>query len=854
MRALSLYIRNFKSYADNVPELNFTGFSIVLLTGDNGNGKSSIAEAIAWCLWGQCKGAGLKGGADDLVRVGAFEMEVTFKFEEEGIVYRVSRKRDKKRGQTSLDLYISSGISFSPVGGSTIAETQLKIEKIIKLDFDTFLCTAYLSQGKADLFALKTPRERKEILSEILNLSLYDLMEKKASEKRRFAENECINLQNIIDRETITVEQSAGVYDESDKVNNTILHLRHEEEKLQNTIDYLKIQSNEFKVLGLKQKDAQETIKKLNAEVTSINAEIVKTSRRLSENKKIVDMEDEISKAYNQSVELRAEIDALEEKNRLYHNLAKVRDKLKQHVESVANNIGNQIKILENTIKVNAQKIEKLDSLNDEKIMLEKKIQILEKCEIEVVELEEKLKVDKDNLSSVLIDLNLNGERKKIIIEKYQKLAQAGSTCPTCDNVLSTEHKNHLIVETKELNQHLRQKEIELKNNEKNLRNDIDRLAKKLDDIKITLKGKALLDSKLYTIKEKIIETENLKIQSESIFLEKAKLSKQIETNDYEHEKLREIQRLDKELSDLAIDENDYDAKKSELKSLQHAGDIWYKLQHSKDSITSDEQTLANLNSKIQTTNSELSEISKTVKEIESKLKDSQRVETELMEAEKNKKAVTLLISESERKKGMLAEQLNNLVKAEKNIKEKSLDLEKTQSLVILYKKLIEVYGKSGIQASIIENTIPELEDYANDILTKITDGRLTLEFITQKEKVKGGVIETLDIVIFDESGKRKYDTYSGGEEFRINFAIRIALSKLMSYRAGASLRLLILDEGFGVLDEQGREKMVNAINAIKDEFDNILVITHIQDLKDAFPSRLEVSKTSQGSTFVFAH
>ncbi len=107
-----------------------------------------------------------------------------------------------------------------------------------------------------------------------------------------------------------------------------------------------------------------------------------------------------------------------------------------------------------------------------------------------------------------------------------------------------------------------------------------------------------------------------------------------------------------------------------------------------------------------------------------------------------------------------------------------------------------------------------------------------------------------MDIKISDESGTRKYETYSGGEEFRINFAIRIALSKVLAHRAGASLRMLILDEGFGVLDEQGREKLVEAINSIRDEFDKILVITHIQDLKEAFPLRLEVTKAVNGSTF----
>jgi exonuclease SbcC len=75
-----------------------------------------------------------------------------------------------------------------------------------------------------------------------------------------------------------------------------------------------------------------------------------------------------------------------------------------------------------------------------------------------------------------------------------------------------------------------------------------------------------------------------------------------------------------------------------------------------------------------------------------------------------------------------------------------------------------------------------------------------------------------------------------------------LALSRLLARRAGAQLRTLILDEGFGTQDAQGRERLVQAINIIQDEFDLILVITHIDELKEAFPARIEVTKTPAGS------
>ena len=89
---------------------------------------------------------------------------------------------------------------------------------------------------------------------------------------------------------------------------------------------------------------------------------------------------------------------------------------------------------------------------------------------------------------------------------------------------------------------------------------------------------------------------------------------------------------------------------------------------------------------------------------------------------------------------------------------------------------------------------------------------------------------------------------FSGGEAFRVNFAIRLALSEVLAQRAGARLQTLVIDEGFGSQDALGRQRLIEAINTIKEDFAKIVVITHIEALKDAFPTRIEVEKTPRGS------
>ena len=172
-----------------------------------------------------------------------------------------------------------------------------------------------------------------------------------------------------------------------------------------------------------------------------------------------------------------------------------------------------------------------------------------------------------------------------------------------------------------------------------------------------------------------------------------------------------------------------------------------------------------------------------------------------------------------------------------------------------IYTELAKAFGKNGIQALMIENILPQLEAETNQILARLTDNQLHIQFVTQRKRRSGSsrekstkAIDTLDILISDFQGTRSYETYSGGEAFRINFSIRLALAKLLAQRAGTSLQMLIVDEGFGTQDIQGCERLIAAINAIASDFSCILTVTHMPQFKEAFQNRIEVYKNSQGS------
>jgi DNA repair protein SbcC/Rad50 len=207
---------------------------------------------------------------------------------------------------------------------------------------------------------------------------------------------------------------------------------------------------------------------------------------------------------------------------------------------------------------------------------------------------------------------------------------------------------------------------------------------------------------------------------------------------------------------------------------------------------------------------------------------------------------------------GSLSQQLTQLnnIQTQLQSQEELLNTYKQQQKI--YDELGKAFGKNGIQALVIENILPQLEAESNQILSKLSNNQFHVQFITQKatkasrmkkSSIKNAkFIDTLDIVIGDANGTRSYETYSGGESFRINFSIRLALAKLLSQRAGTPLQMLIVDEGFGTQDREGCDRLIAAINAISADFACILAVTHMPQFREAFQTRIEVHKTKNGS------
>src|SRR5512143_340892 len=182
MIPLVLTLHNFMPYRDPAP-LDFSGIHVACLAGDNGAGKSALLDAMTWALWGRARAR----RDDELIYQGATEMSVEFSFALAGNAYRVIRARKAgSRGASALDVQVQTPEGgFRTVAEPTMRETQAAINRLLRMDYDTFINSSFLLQNRADEFTVKTPAERKQVLADILGLGQWEVYEEHAKRRGR---------------------------------------------------------------------------------------------------------------------------------------------------------------------------------------------------------------------------------------------------------------------------------------------------------------------------------------------------------------------------------------------------------------------------------------------------------------------------------------------------------------------------------------------------------------------------------------------------------------------------------------------------------------------------------------------
>jgi len=847
MLPVRLSLRDFISYGEPEESVDFRGFRLACISGNNGEGKSALLDAITWALWGVARGTDLGGrGGEDLIRLGAEEALVVFEFEAEGDLWRVTRSRRRGRAGGGLALSRWSDAGWQEASGATATLTQKFLDSLLGLDYQSFINSAFLLQGKADEFARQTASDRKKILADILGLSVFEGLSEKARSLARAAQTKADLLEVEIERLTGEISREPELQQRTGETRQRLSlaqeelsRAREEAKAKEEVVLRLEAKARQAKELGERaEKAAQRSIR--------LQEEEKRTAARLAECNALLNKRGEIEAGFSELSKRREEAQEWGEKAAIFADLAKQRE---QHALAAAREKAE----LESRLSLLKGEVEKLRAQSrDEETKTQaeacaKEIASIEARQEESAERQKALRARREEAVALRERVR---QLEGLSAEKAESLGLlegAEALCPVCRSRLSEARRQELIstlkteIETiasdrKESEEKISQAQAAAKEQESRLQ-EIEREMTRLADLKKKLGKYENILSQAQSAKE------HLKVAEK----EAAGLEERLKKSEFAAEAREALAAIESRLSALGYDGIAHQRCSERVRALLHFEEEKARLEeasslarHCQEALEKTQADLAEAAGQEQAVGDELSALKAEVAALPAAREEHSRAAERTAKSEAQAR-------EMESQAAVLKNDLERLAESRRALARRRKEREDALEETAVYGDLAASFGKNGVQALIIETAIPQLEQHANDLLARLSEGRMQVSFHTQKER-GGEMAETLEIRIRDENGERRYEMYSGGEAFRLNFAIRLALSRLLTQRAGAKLSTLVIDEGFGSQDAEGRQRLVEAINAVAGDFERILVITHLDELKAEFPHRIEVTKDESGS------
>ncbi len=847
----SLKMRNFMPYRGEMPPFSFNGIHTACVCGDNGNGKSALIDAITWALWGKTRAK----SDDDLIHLGESDMEVEFEFFSDKQLYRIIRKHarpksSKYSGQSSLDLFTAAGDGFKTISGDTKTQTQQNIISLLKMDYDTFINSAFLKQGHADEFTKQTPSKRKEVLGSILGLSVYDDLEEKARQLSRRQQLEIAQLESAVSE---LGQELARKTDVKESLKQAQAELTLFEDKTKERLSALNRLRQQMETLENRKRQMAQLDGHINETVKDIEgwrSRIEPRKNRIKQYKELLSRRDSIEGGYARFTQAKTASDEFNKKLQMLNSINSRKSQFEEIINKAQSKLLTEHAVAQNKIDQLESDAQKLPRLKDETAGIE-----LEKQKLAAF----KKELDKKNEERQKLQLAVSaGESslqrlKQEITELEEKLRLLkpcdDARCPLCETKLG---KDGLAIIAGKYEADINNKNDALNSQTAELSVKKTGLSKAEKEFKVLgdafNQNSASMQSKFGALKQAVSKAEEASASLETARLELIEIENRLSAKDFSRQEQAALAELEDELAKLEYDPEKHRQAGKTLADFEKYEQEKLRLDEAVKMLVLEQEELARAEEALKLLDSRMDNYNKERLSLSAELKALPHLETGLEQAENEYNTAAEKQKHAQELTGALKSSMEHLLKQEDKQRQKKKRLGNIKKEAGIYADLAQAFGKKGIQIMLIEIALPDIENEANKLLGKMTDNRMHIKFETQRQSKKGVALETLDIIISDELGARPYEMFSGGETFRIDFAIRIALSRLLAKRAGAPLPTLIIDEGFGTQDNTGIEKLKEAISSIQDDFEKIFVITHIEDFKDAFQTRINVVKTAEGS------
>jgi len=856
MIPVTLSIKGFLSYLEPV-EIDFLGFDLACISGPNGAGKSSLLDAITWALFGQARKRD-----DSLINTRATTAEVSFIFEYESNTYRVQRIKSRQK-PVMLEFQIMAGVKeandipgethWKALTERTLRETDARIQQTLRLDYETFINASFFLQGKADQFTQQRPGDRKRILGSILGLEIWEIYRQRASERRRMVENELATIEGRLQEIINELAEEAERKKQLVSLEADLKRLGDERASQESILQSARQIATTLSEQGKFVESLKRQLEKNESQLVIIRARLDSRGAEQGAFNQIIVRAGEIESAFAAWQSLRVDLENWEAVAANFREHEKQRESPRSEIQTAKARLEQERQSL-------GERLEAIDKSQTDMERLEERI---EQVRAQLASLQEMLEKGEQLAAQLQIanerqaDARAENPRLRTEMEELKDRIERlesteGAECPICGQPLNAQERQNLIGELnaqgKELGDRYRSNQAlltEFETQVATLNNQIAELEKVNADFLTHSQELARLESQLSGLQTQVKDWETTgapRLTEIDVILE---------NETYAQQARLVLAQVDAQLKEIGYDAGQHDAVRKAEEAARSSENDLRSLDKARAALAPLEREIADLQEQVSSLERQVDEQAEEVQSAAASLAAAQAQAPDVLQAEGALVAVREQENQLLREVGAARQKVTVLDDLKMRRKDLETQREEHAQQVSSYRQLERAFGKDGVPALLIEQALPEIESKANETLSRLSAGDMVVRFITQteyKDKTRQDMRETLDIQISDSAGTRDYEMYSGGEAFRVNFAIRLALSEVLAQRAGARLQTLVIDEGFGSQDALGRQRLIEAINTVRPDFAKILVITHIDELKDAFPTRIEVEKTQSGS------
>jgi exonuclease SbcC len=890
-----LQIKNFLSYGPETQTIEFSNYHLICLSGKNGHGKSALLDAITWAIWGQARKTSANTKPDSgLVHLGQKHMMVILEFEVNGTHYRIRREfvQTASKPFASLDFGMKNAEGkLIALTDKTIKDTQEKIERTIGITFESFTNSTFLRQGQSNEFSKKSPKERKEILAQILQLQKFEQQKRIAVLHTRKLHQDWTVQTNIKSRIMAELESFVSL---AEQYATATASLESFDQKRQTWEQQKAVLDQEHKFLQekinqqallLHQKEAvTKNITLLEQELIQLETELglktnVNRATLKQQEQEFLEKITQLQQVYQKQLHLKEE--HLTTKETLNEQLNRITQTHQQEQQTLHLGISTLQQTLVLAQKQRETEQKKYHEFKQEAQALQSKcnqllehIEPLKNCTVDLEQAQqtfEKQKTEYQKQSMMLVQLQQ--ECNQLALDRKALEQNEIDQCKSCLQAIPLAHQPTVLaqwsmqqkhaydqmeqltitlaqlkpaIQTQHQNlQHLR-KQCELFIQHETALQEILKQQKKSHDqlnLQETLIGQ--LNQSIITHTQQLHQAQ-IKLQQCSKSMQEA-----LHSNDIA--KLKEkLQQVELALKDLMVNPSTLPALQAQLHTVQQQ--LIHTQQHDPGTQKLKQEQALKLQKTIKITQHDLELIQEKL-EVFATLTQEQK-----MLAQKGQcHAQTLQALEHDFKaalinKGSLEQKQKKQIELETELRSIEKTIHTLHQELTDYQEIARALGKDGIQALLIEQALPEIEHETNQILARLTNNQTQIFIESLRDLKRGGSKETLDIKISDSFGLRDYEMFSGGEAFRIDFALRIGISKLLARRAGTTLQTIFIDEGFGSQDEEGLQLIMDNIYKIQDDFAKIIIVSHLPEMKEQFPVQFVIEKKRSGSTVSVIH